>query len=189
MRNLLLSILLVFGISVAPVSYIVAEDEPVVTVSGVEKNVVSSTSSSTVEPTVTSEDSDKEVSEKTNPWVSLIWKVAAILLGISTAVVTLAAKLGIKKIEKKLGFDIPDAVEAIAEGYLVKSINWTEEWATKKSEAPSSEDKLVETLRVAVEKAGESESVKKYIEEKGKTAIEKLLKSEDTPESATPKSK
>lgn len=187
MRNLFLSLALILGLAAAPVSYIVPEEAPaVVTTEVVEAGSATVAAVTTDEPAPAEEAPAEEA--KTNPWVSLAWKVAAIVLAAATGVLALAAKLGFKKIEKKLGFDIPDAIEAIAEGYLVKAINWTEAWAKKKSEAPTSEDKMAATIRVAIEKAGESESVRKFIEEKGTDVVEKLLKSDETPVDATPKS-
>lgn len=188
MRNLFLSLVLILGLSVAPVSYVCPQEAPAPATTEVVEAGSATVAATTDDATLAEEEEKVEAEEKANPWVALAWKVAAIILGALSVVVILAAKLGFKKIEKKLGIEIPDAIEAIAEGYLVKAINWTEAWAKKKSDAPTADDKMAETIRVAVEKAGESEYVRKFIEEKGKDVVEKLLKSDDTPEDATPKS-
>lgn len=186
MKNIIFSLVLVLGLAVAPVAHIVPEEAPVAVA---VEDVGSSTDAATVpvpveEPTAPAEKAAEEV---TNPWVSLIWVVVGLLIVALGGSIKMAGKLGLKKLEKKLGFDVPDALEEIAEGYLTKGINWTENWAKKQADKPRGEDKMAETIRYAVEKAGENEALRKKIEEKGKAIVERLLKSKDTPKEATPK--
>ncbi len=164
MKNIIFSIILVCGLAFAP-TYVYSEENLVETVEVVE-----------------------ESTEEANPWGSMLWAVLSIFVVTVGGSVKLAGKLAIKKLENKIGFDIPDAIEEIAEGYLAKAVGWTENWAKEKSEKPSSENKMAETIRYAIEKAGENEYIRKTIEEKGTEIVEKLLKSKETPDEATPKS-
>jgi len=185
MKKLLLSLGLVFGVTVTPVigynsGIELYSEEPSVTV--VEENVdVPSTDEETVS-------TSEEVSEeKQSGWAALTWKVVSLLVALLSGVAVVAFNLGIKKLEKKLGFDVPDAVEVIAESYVVKGINKTENWAKAKSEKPASDDKLAQALSYAADKAAEHKAVKEYIDSHGKELVEKLLKSDETPDEATPK--
>lgn len=191
MRKLVLAIILVLGLNTSaycvtacdiPNYFIAAVDTTEETVPAEETNV-----NPTENEAVPVEEVSAETTEEANEWVSLIWSAVALIIGLLTGTITLAGKMGIKKIEKKIGFDIPDAVEEIAEGYLVKAINWTENWAKEQSEKPTSDDKMAQTIKYAMEKAAESEAVRIKIDEKGKAIVEKLLKSNETSTEATPK--
>lgn len=157
--------------TVVPVETVVADGEPL--------------EPAPTEDTVSAEEVAKV--EESNAWVNVAYAVLAAVVGAISSVVVFAGKFGIKKAEKALGFDIPDAVEEIAESYLVKAISWTEKWAKDKADRPSSENKMAETIRAALEKAGDNDKVKAVIDEKGKALVEKLLKSDDTAVEATPK--
>jgi hypothetical protein len=176
------TLFLVLLLSAIPSSGNTTDEVPVVNTTDVATSItvdtVIPTASTEVQPPATTTES---------PWKSLVWYTVAALISLLASTIILIAKFGIKKLEQKLGISLPDAVDQLTEGYLVKGINWTENWAKDKANKPTSEDKMVETIRYAIEKTTENEILRKKIEEKGKEIVEKLLKSKETPDSATPK--
>lgn len=133
---------------------------------------------------------DSSVTEQVdeqNSWESLGFYALTVLISVSGTLILFAGKIGLKKLEKKLGIDVPEAIEQMAEGILIKGINSTENWAKKQANKPTSENKLAEAIRFALEEAGNNEFVRKKIEDKGKEIIERLLRSEETSDEVTPK--
>lgn len=125
--------------------------------------------------------------EEQNPWVSLGFYGLTVAISVVGTLILFAGKVGIKKLEKKLGIKIPDVVEEMAEGIIVKGINVTENWAKKQSDKPTSENKMAETIKFALKRAENNEFIRKKIEDKGKEIVERLLRSNETPTEVTPK--
>jgi len=165
-----------------------AEDTilPAVTETIVIDNAVESSDIKT-DLTVSGQAQTQPAVPTTSAWQGLLLSLLAILIPIFGALVVVIVKIVIKKLEKKYGVDAPEAVEQMTEGLLVKGINWTENWAKVQAAKPTSENKMAETIRFALEKASTNEVLKAKIEQRGRELVEKLLKEKITPDSATPK--
>lgn len=120
-----------------------------------------------------------------NPWVGVAFVALVIVLGVVAKIVS---KVSVSKVvQDKLGYDLPEAVDEMVDGFLVKGINWAENWAQAQADKPASDDKLAEAVRFALEKAGDNETLRTKIEDKGVELVEKLLRSNETVDAVTPK--
>lgn len=175
-------LLVILLLSITP-SYTEEVVEPIVEETPTEVVVDATEPIDETEATEASEEEEKVQSA----YLSIMWEVITYIIVVLGSIVVFAAIMLLRKLGAKYGFEIPEIAEELIESLLLRCINRTEEWAKAQANKPSSEEKMANTIRLALERVTSNEKLRTRIEEKGKEIVEKLLRSKETSDEATPK--
>ncbi len=107
-------------------------------------------------------------------WSAIIGQLALMLISIVGPAICVMLFLVIKKIAKKLGFEIDEKEEAYIKSKLKIGMGASEMWAKSLKEKPTSHEKMLKALEVS-DRAMDKTKAKKFTQDKMIWLVESML--------------